>query len=323
MQKNWKQVLLAFLMGMVMPALIVFPMSAQKPQIPPKETTSMGQNTTATAPAVTIPVLHNDGIVRQMALDDYIFCVVLAEMPASFEAEALKAQAVAARTVALRCTQSDNRHSGAICTDSRCCQAYMAEESYRAAGGTDTDIAKIRAAVRDTTGQVLTYDGELIEATYFSCSGGYTEDAAAVWGSDVPYLQAVASPGEEQAEKFRQTVSFSSKEFADRLGRGLTGSCESWLGAVTRTEGGGVGTMIIGGKTYKGTELRTLLGLNSTAFTITAQGQTVTVTTSGWGHRVGMSQYGADAMAVAGSTYEQILAYYYQGTRIDKMPALG
>ena len=139
----------------------------------------------------------------------------------------------------------------------------------------------------------------------------------------MPYLQAVASPGEEQAEKFRQTVSFSSKEFADRLGRGLTGSCESWLGTVTRTEGGGVGTMIIGGKTYKGTELRTLLGLNSTAFTITAQGQTVTVTTSGWGHRVGMSQYGADAMAVAGSTYEQILAYYYQGTRIDKMPVLG
>ena len=140
---------------------------------------------------------------------------------------------------------------------------------------------------------------------------------------DVPLKQIIQINGEEQAEKFRQTVSFSSKEFADRLGRGLTGSCESWLGTVTRTEGGGVGTMIIGGKTYKGTELRTLLGLNATAFTITAQGQTVTVTTSGWGHRVGMSQYGADAMAVAGSTYEQILVYYYQGTRIDKMPALG
>lgn len=323
MQKNWKQVLLAFMMGMVMPAMTL-PLGVKKPQEPvPPETTDAPQTTASEEETAMVPVLRQDGIVVQMALDDYIFCVVLAEMPASFEEEALKAQAVAARTMALRRAATGDRHAGAICTESRCCQAYMTEESYRAAGGTDADVEKIRSAVQTTAGQVLTYDGELIEATYFACSGGYTEDAAAVWGSDVPYLQAVESPGEEWAESFSETVSFSASEFTALLGRGLTGSPASWFGAVTRTEGGGVATMIIGGQTYKGTELRSLLGLRSTAFTVTAQGQTVTVTTTGHGHRVGMSQYGADAMAVTGSTYEQILAYYYQGTRIDKLASLG
>ena len=199
----------------------------------------------------------------------------------------------------------------------------MKTEAYLAQGGNLESVEKIRSAVLSTSGQVLTYEGKLIQATYFACSGGKTEDAAAVWGTEVPYLQSLMSPGEEHAESFSETVAFSGKEFASLLNRSMKGSCSSWLGEVTRTQGGGVATMVIGGKTYTGTQLRKLLSLNSTAFTMTAKGNTITVTTSGRGHRVGMSQYGADAMALSGSTYEEILLYYYPGTRIDKLDLLG
>ena len=175
----------------------------------------------------------------------------------------------------------------------------------------------------DTAGLVLTYNGSLIDATYFSCSGGRTEDAAAVWGADVPYLQAVDSPGEEGAAAYESEVYFTKSEFARLLGRELAGSPTQWLGKVSYTDGGGVATMVIGGVTYTGKELRSLLGLKSTAFTMTADASGITVVTKGNGHRVGMSQYGAEAMAVLGSSYEEILAHYYQGTVIDKFSDLG
>ena len=162
----------------------------------------------------------------------------------------------------------------------------------------------------------MTYEGKLVEATYFSCSGGTTEDAVAVWGTDVPYLQSVASPGEENATYYTDSVTFTAQEFASRLGVNLTGKPASWVCDVTHTVGGGVDTMKIGGLTFKGTELRKLLGLRSTAFTITAMEDTITVQTRGYGHRVGMSQYGADAMAALGSTYDEILTHYYQGTEL-------
>lgn len=147
-----------------------------------------------------------------------------------------------------------------------------------------------------TSGWVLTYEGELIEATYFSCSGGSTEDAAAVWGTEFPYLQAVASPGEEKAAHYTDTVRLSAEAFQDALGVTLSGSPGSWFRDVTYTDGGGIDTIVIGGTSYKGTSLRSALGLRSTAFSISTTEDTVTITTRGYGHRVGMSQYGADAM---------------------------
>jgi stage II sporulation protein D len=189
--------------------------------------------------------------------------------------------------------------------------------------GDPFDVEKITQAVLGTSGEVLTYAGVLADATYFSCSGGRTEDAAAVWGSDIPYLQAVDSPGEEGASVYTDTMYFTADEFQSALGQTLSGSPKSWLGAMTRSDGGGVATMMIGGKSYTGVQLRSLLGLNSTAFTMEVKDGNIVVTTKGKGHRVGMSQYGADAMAVTGSTYEQILQHYYQGTVIDKMDRLG
>jgi len=250
-----------------------------------------------------------------MKLEDYIVCVLLAEMPSEFEQEALKAQAVAARTYTLKRQQAGNKHeNAAVCTDASCCQAYCPEEDFLVSGESTEALNKMKNAVLSTAGQVLTYDGALIEATYFSCSGGRTEAAVAVWGSEVAYLQAVDSPGEENASHYMDTVSFTLQEFADKMGVELSGS---WLGKITYTDGGSVETITIGSKQFKGTEMRQKLGLRSTAFVITPVGDKVTITTKGFGHRVGMSQYGAEAMAVQGKTYAEILAHYYPGTVLE------
>ena len=315
MTEFWKEVRLAAIMGLVVPGIILsIAVSIYKPtdQPEPMETEIVEQKT------VKIPVLH-EGSVMEMELSDYLTGVVLAEMPASFEEEAQKAQAVVARTYTIRAWERGGKHEGAaVCTDSNCCQGYISDEAYIAKGGTEESIEKMRAAVADTADLVLTYEGQLIEATYFSCSGGSTEDAVAVWGTDVPYLQAVSSPGEEHAAHYTDTVSFTAENFASALGQNLSGDPASWFGPVTYTAGGGVAEMEIGGERYTGTTLRGALGLRSTAFTVTVEKDTITITTRGYGHRVGMSQYGADAMAVQGSTCEEILAHYYQGTRLTE-----
>jgi stage II sporulation protein D len=238
-------------------------------------------------------------------------------MPADFHPEALKAQSVAARTYTWKAYTTGGKHGdGSVCTDSACCQAFLSEEDYMARGGTEEKYQKGLCAVETTAPIVLMYDGELIEATYFSCSGGQTEDAVAVWGTDVPYLQSVESPGEEKSDDFYTEVTSTPKEFSALLGRSLSGTPQQWLGSVVRTQGGGVQTMVIAGKTYTGRELRQMLKLNSTAFTMEVSGGNILVKTSGRGHRVGMSQYGADAMAATGSSYGEILAYYYRGAEL-------
>jgi stage II sporulation protein D len=181
-------------------------------------------------------------------------------------------------------------------------------------GGSEEALAEAKAAVEATSGLVLTYGGALIEATYFSCSGGSTEEAVAVWGTDFPYLRAVDSPGEENAAHYTDTVSFTLGELEEKLGVKLQGN---WLGLISYTQGGGVDTVVIGGKTFTGKELRTVLGLRSTAFDLEISGDSVTITTKGFGHRVGMSQYGADAMAMSGSSFADILTHYYPGTTLE------
>ena len=251
-----------------------------------------------------IRVLMEDGSVATMDLEEYLVGVVMGEMPESFELEALKAQAVVARTYTLKMRESSGKHPDAdVCVQSGCCQSYRTGETER-----------IEAAVNATAGQVLTYQGKLIDATYFSSSGGRTEDAVAVWGSDVPYLQATDSPGEEIEPV---SVILTAEEFCNSLGIAPEGPCETWISEVTYTDGGGVDTMVIGGQRFKGTELRSLLGLRSTAFVMTAVGDHISVTTRGYGHRVGMSQYGAEAMAAAGAGYEEILLHYYQGVTLE------
>ncbi len=272
-----------------------------------------------TSDAESTVMVKTDAGVITMQLEDYVTGVVLGEMPADFEAEALKAQAVVARTYTCK-KMKDSKHTNAdVCTDSTCCQAYLSKNEFLEKGGSVESFLKVNNAVMDTNGEVLKYNGELIEATYFSCSGGKTETAKEVWGGDIPYLQSVESPGEEIASHYMDTVKFSPAEFRDKLGINYAGNPEQWIGNISYTEGGGVETIVIGGKPFTGVQFRKLLNLRSTAFVITAVGDSITITTKGFGHRVGMSQYGAEAMAIEGKDYKSILEHYYQGAILSSI----
>ena len=324
MKQFWKDMGIAAVMGLIVPSVLlagVVSIAPESQELPVKTEPIMQTETVMPTDVaemeMAISVLKENGEIIQMPLHDYLTCVVLAEMPVSFETEALKAQSVVARTYTVRAATGAAKHqNAAVCTQSTCCQAYLEETAFLERGGKKEDVQRIRQIVDSTDGQVLTYDGKLIEATYFSCSGGSTEDAVAVWGTDVPYLQSVASPGEEHATHYTDTVIFSAVELQSQLGMKFSGKPSDWFGQVTYTAGGGVETMEIGGKSFSGTQLRSLLGLRSTAFEVSIDGDSITITTRGFGHRVGMSQYGADAMAASGSTYPEILAYYYQGTQL-------
>lgn len=326
MRAELKRIFVALLLGVGLP-WVVF--GAAWEWIGPKEPSAVQTVPTTLpsepeVPAAVIPVRLEDGSTVDMDLTEYLTGVLLQELPASFEEAAKMAQAVVARTYALRTVDKAIKHSpAAVCTSSVCCQAYISVKEYLQTGGSQEAVKQARQAVLATAGQVLTYGGALIDATYFSCSGGQTEDALAVWGSDIPYLQSVPSPGEEHAAYYTDTVSYTAEAFQAALGVSLSGTANSWFGKITYTQGGGVDTITIGEAIYQGTQLRKLLGLRSTAFTVTATADSVVITTRGFGHRVGMSQYGADAMAASGSTWQEILAHYYQGAVIDKMGDLG
>lgn len=315
MKAIWREILLSVVMAMILPGILInWPVGAEEiseeTEFRPKE-----PQLTANRVRLTMKLRHSDGTVEEMDMDEYLVGVVVAEMPSTFEPEAKKAQAVAARTFARKAYVTGGKHGdGSVCAESGCCQAYLTAEKYLELGGSEKALEEARKAVEDTSGYVLLYEGQLIEATYFSCSGGSTEDAVAVWGRDFPYLRAVDSPGEEYAVHHSDTVSFTKAELENKLGISLSGN---WLGKTTYTAGDGVETIILGGKSFTGKELRTLLGLRSTAFTVEISGEEIRFATKGFGHRVGLSQYGADAMAASGSVWQEILLYYYQGTTLE------
>ena len=280
------------------------------------------------APSVkeTITVLRDSG-AQEEDFDTYLTQVVLSEMPADFAPEALKAQAVAARTFARR-QMAGGKHTDAdVCDQSACCQACLGADALQERYGAAFDAAwdKASSAVQQTQDEVLTYGGALIDAVYFSCSGGSTEAAAAVWGTDVPYLQAVDSPGEQDAAPYASTVTCSPAEFAETLGLAADGDPAGWLGGTSYTAGGGVDTCTIRGQAYAGTRLRQLFGLNSTRFALRYADGVFRFDVRGYGHRVGMSQYGANAIARLGFDYQTILRYYYRGAKIEtqRLPSHG
>lgn len=252
----------------------------------------------------------------EMELEEYVVGVVLAEMPAEFEPEALKAQAVVARTFAWKAFTTGGKHAdGSVCIDPGCCQGYIAPGHFLQAYGIDEELARVRFAVSASAGQVLTYQEELIEATYFSSTAGYTEDAAAVWGSSYPYLVSKESP--EQVDE--ESVAFSRAYLEKALGVQLEENTDRWFTQWEYTSGEGVAAVTVGGQRFSGTLLRKKLKLRSTAFSVTVQNDAAIFRTRGYGHRVGMSQLGADAMAVSGSAYQEILSYYYTGTELKSI----
>lgn len=263
-------------------------------------------------------LVKDEDTILELELDAYILGVLLGEMPADFEQEALKAQAVATRTYTLRRVAKQSKHDDAnLCTQSNCCQAYVMIPEYLSRSGEEKDVEKLKNALEMTKGQVLTFDGNLIEATYFSCSGGRTEDAVDVWGENVPYLKSVESPGEEASRHYTREITFSKQEFLTLIGLpNYTPLTESSI-TITYTEGGGVDTLWIGDDSFSGVQLRSLLSLPSTYVSLNVSEENVVISAKGNGHRVGMSQYGADAMAVSGKTYTEILSHYYPGTKLE------
>ncbi|MCL2342377.1 MAG: stage II sporulation protein D [Firmicutes bacterium] len=265
------------------------------------------------------------GVLTETTLADYLPGVLAAEMPASFAPEALKAQAVAARTFILyRAGQQNSRHpEAAVCDDSTCCTAYTNLDDLRGKWGADwaANREKIIDAVQSTDGQYLVFDGAPILAAFHASSAGETEDSGAVWGA-LPYLIPVSSP--ETAADVPNYVSIaevSANDFQSTVksaypGADLSGAPETWLGEAVPDASGRTGSVKIGGVSIEGTALRTMFGLRSTAFTLEYTGGHFLFTVTGSGHGLGLSQYGANVMAEGGADFREILAHYYPGTEM-------
>jgi stage II sporulation protein D len=265
--------------------------------------------------------------VRIMRLDEYLVGVVAGEMPESFEMEALRAQAVAARTmVRYRMTVSPTPHHSVadVCADPGCCMAYYAVERplSRDGDGYAENMGKIQSAVRSTDGVCVTFGGEPILAVFHSSSAGRTEDSASVWGGALPYLVSVDSPDTPANNpKYTAVIAITPEDFQNAVssaypGAELTGDAARWITDITYTPGGRIAALTIGGARVPGTHLRSMFGLASTAVEVSATGDSVVFVTKGCGHGVGMSQYGANSMAVAGASFGDILRAYYTGAAL-------
>ena len=274
----------------------------------------------------TLKILDGD-TVEEMDLGTYLVGVVRADMPASFHREALKAQAVAARTYTLYKIQSGGNHGDQadICTDSTCCQAYISEERARAnwGGNADDYEAKVETAVSETDGQAILYGGVPILAVFHSSSAGLTRAAGEVWMNDLPYLQAVESPEEtDRIPNYYSRVEFTAADCKAKLlavfpEADLSGPVSGWLKNAVTDSAGSVETVEVGGVTVKGTRVRSALGLRSACFDWEVQDGKLVFYVTGYGHGVGLSQYGADKMAEEGADYREILTHYYTGVTVD------
>ena len=275
--------------------------------------------------------VKNGDAVEIMALDVYLQGVVRGEMPASFELEALKAQAAAERTYIyyqLAAGRKEAHPNADVCTDPSCCNAWLSEEAAREKWGGDFDgwESRIEEAVAATDGQVALYDGQPILAVFHSSSAGKTAGAGDVWSGDMPYLRSVDSPeGEETVPNYYSAAEFTAAEAKALLAQAhpeltFSGGPDKWFGAVEKDESGRVGTVEVCGAPLRGVEVRRIFSLRSACFTIDAAADRVTFRVTGYGHGVGMSQYGANELARQGRTWQEILLWYYADVTIGPAP---
>lgn len=270
--------------------------------------------------------------VEKVKCYDYICAVVAGEMQANYNAEALKAQTVAAFTYMInkmnyvrRNPDSDIGHNGAyVCDDYTHCKAYLEKRDALKKWGDEwfeKYYPNIESAVTESLGKVITYEGSPVNAVFHSISNGKTCSAAEVWGTEVPYLQSVDSAADKTANDYKSTVSFTHEQFAgilcDELGVVLPNDYKTWLGEVKTCDSGMVNEVTVAGTSYAGTHIRKMFSLRSATFEIEVTDTDVVFTVYGYGHGVGMSQYGANEMAKKGITYEEILEHYYKGIKIE------
>ncbi|MGN0664786.1 MAG: stage II sporulation protein D [Negativibacillus sp.] len=263
--------------------------------------------------------------VDTVAVEDFVLGAVCSEMPASFHLEALKAQAVSARTWAVYQKLWQKEHpspelNGAdFQSDPEHWKGYVTKEQAQERFGESFEAywALLTQAVEETKGQILCYEGEPIAAAYHAISAGKTESAEYVWGSFLPYLQVVDSRGDELAPGYEESVSFTDGEMKQIMSAvNFEGEPSGWLEILERSPSGYVTLIQVGDIQMSGLDFRTALGLRSSCFTITHTDAGFTITTRGYGHGAGLSQYGADFMARQGSSYDEILAYYYTGSQL-------
>ena len=258
--------------------------------------------------------------ILSLTVDEYITGVVAAEMPAEFDIEALKAQSVAARTYLVKKEICDKYAKCDICTDSSHCQAYKSTDEMKKQWGNKFKkyYSKISDAVRSTSGQIITYNNEPISAVFHSTSSGRTENSEDVWVSAMPYLRSTESIEDVNSPKYLSQKTIPRTEFVNTIlsDNEYVNFDNGIIGSDTRTKGGSVDTVTIGDKAFEGTKIRQLFGLNSANFDITEDGDNIIFTVYGYGHGVGMSQYGADFMAKNGYNYKDILHKYYSDVDI-------
>jgi stage II sporulation protein D len=314
---------------LIIPAVLVLPFSDEH-----RASGKLGEDLTKTPaakesnaepassdPAVEVAVFRTSkSQIENVELEDYLVGVVAAEMPAEFKEEALKAQALTARTyIVKRLISKDTLGvpKGAQVTDTQIHQVYMNDDELRREWGMeyDTKRKKVLNAVRSTAGQILTYKGEAITATFFSTSNGYTENSEDYWPGSIPYLRSVSSPWDKNSPKFNSQKVMTVNQFEAKLGVKL-GSGSTIGKIVDRTEGKRVGKVDFNGKVLSGKDIREKLQLRSSDFAWKRKGDNIVISTKGFGHGVGMSQYGANGMAKEGKSYKEIVKHYYQGVEI-------
>lgn len=276
-----------------------------------------------------IKLLHKEsGQIEEMLIDEYLYGVVSAEMPANYEEEALKAQAVAARTYTIyQISNNNGKHKNAdICDDSTCCQAWISKENRMKRWSEEereNNWSKIVKAVNSTAGKIITYNNEAINAFFHSNSGGKTEVPSNVWigGKDFPYLKSVETSGENAYTQYRSEVKISKTELLEKLKKEYSDIQINFdenesIKILDYTQSGRVKTVKFGNTEIAGTKVRSIIGLKSTNFSIKIDGDNVSFSVTGYGHGVGMSQTGADSMAKQGKNYEEILKHFYTGVEI-------
>lgn len=270
-------------------------------------------NNTTNSSVSEITVYRLNGSIIKLNMTDYLIGVVSSEMSASFNLEALKAQSVLARTYALKAKQTGKKLTDTVST-----QSYIDIDQMKNKWGNsfNTYYNKIKNAVENTNGEYLSYNGNYIEALYHSTNNGKTESSLDVFGNYYPYLISVSSEYDKNASSYLRTINMPLDTISNKLGLSLNN--DSVINILSYTDGGNIKEININGNNFSGKKVRELLGLRSTDFDISISDNNANITTRGYGHGVGMSQYGANGMANAGYSYKDILSHYYPGTTLTK-----
>ena len=279
----------------------------------PKIIENTNSDNTTNSSMSEITIYRSNGSIINLNMTDYLIGVVSSEMPASFNLEALKAQSVLARTYALKAKQTGKKLTDTVNT-----QSYIDIDQMKNKWGNsfNTHYNKIKNAVENTNGEYLSYNGNYIEALYHSTNNGKTESSLDVFGNYYPYLISVSSEYDKNASSYLKAISMPLDTISNKLGLNLNN--DSVISILSYTDGGNIKEININGNNFSGKKVRELLGLRSADFDISISDNNANITTRGYGHGVGMSQYGANGMANAGYSYKDILSHYYPGTTLTK-----